>query len=390
MACRWSTKRFFKLLISHASQLGNHPHGYTTCAWGVNVPFQAKGLQSSIPFALPIIRGYNVAVSSSDQMDLIKQLRERTSAPIKDVKSALVGCNWDIDAAQKDLRKRGVVLASKKSSRTAADGLLAVAEADNRAVVIELNCETDFVARNDVFQYLASTLARTALSPASPVQEIKEFFQFGSEYLENMKIDLNHPKLSGESTVQSAITEVAAMVGENVKLRRGIAFSTFSHGVVCSYLHSCPQPGLGRIAGMLTIEADEGNVSLEALRKLGSSLAMHIVAAKPLFLSREQVSIEAIEAERDILKSCAEASGKSQIAMEKMVEGRLRKYFEEVVLLEQKFVMNDTINVKSLLDELSKEVDSPVKIGKFVRMEVGEGISRNEHCDAQDAAARSA
>lgn len=360
-----------------ASRLGNLRYGYTTWECRGNTLVQPSVLVNhSISLNSPTIRRYSLEVSSSEQINLIKQLRERTSAPIKDVKSSLVDCKWDIDAAQKDLRKRGVVIASKKSLRIAAEGLLAVAQSDNRAVVIELNCETDFVARNDVFQHLALTLARTALSPASPLQKVQEAFNFGSDYLQNMNIDLNHPKLSGETTVQSAITEVTAMVGENIKLRRGFVVSPMSHGVVCSYLHTCPQPGLGRIAGMLTIEADDTNASLEALKEAGSSLAMHIVAAKPLFLSREHVSSEAIENELDIFKSQGLSAGKSPIALEKMMEGRLRKYFEEVVLLEQKFVMNDGINIKSLLNDLSKEVGSSVKIGNFMRIEVGEGIQR--------------
>ncbi|PKA52805.1 Elongation factor Ts, mitochondrial [Apostasia shenzhenica] len=375
MASSWSGKKYLGLLLKEASHLRNS--GCRCTSWAYN-PVHFRELCGPASHSLPPIRWFTGEVPALEQRNLIKQLRERTSAPIKDVKSALVGCNWDIDAAQKDLRKRGVVLASKNSSRTAAEGLLAVAQTDNRAVAIELNCETDFVARNDMFQYLASSLARIALSPASPVQELQEAFHFGAEFLQNMKIDLRHPKLSGETTVQSAITEVAAMVGENVKLRRGFALSTLSHGVVCSYLHTCLQPGLGRIAGLLSLEAEDSNASLEALKKVGSSLAMHIVAAKPLFLSREHVSSEAIEVEQDVLISQAESSGKSQMAKEKMLEGRLRKYFEEVVLLEQKFVLNDSMNVKHLLNDLSKEVGSSVKIANFTRMEIGEGIQRND------------
>jgi translation elongation factor EF-Ts len=167
-------------------------------------------------------------------MNLIKQLRQRTSAPIKDVKASLLACNWDIEAAQKDLRKRGVALAAKKSLRTAAEGLLAIAQDDKRAAVVELNCETDFVARNDVFQYLASSLAKMALSAQGPGEL---FMPFCPEFLENMSINLDHPMLSGETTVQNAVTEVAAMVGENVKLRRGFMLSTTAHdvmGMICS------------------------------------------------------------------------------------------------------------------------------------------------------------
>lgn len=306
---------------------------------------------------------------------------------MKDVKASLEACSWDIEAAQRDLRKRGMVIASKKSARTATEGFLAVAQDDKRAVVVELNCETDFVARNDIFQHLASSLARMALSAEDPSKKDELAFPFGSEYLENMKINLNHPKLSGETTVQSAITEVAAMVGENVKFRRGFVLSTSSHGVVSTYLHTCPQPGLCRIAGIVTLEATDAHASLDALQMVGSSLAMHIVAAKPLFISKELVPSEAIESERDILKSQAATSGKSEMAIQKMVEGRLRKYFEEVVLLEQKFVMNDSLNIKSLLDNLSKEVESPIKVQNFLRMEVGEGIQRLEASEVPDAVA---
>uniref|UniRef100_A0A1D1YNX6 Elongation factor Ts, mitochondrial n=1 Tax=Anthurium amnicola TaxID=1678845 RepID=A0A1D1YNX6_9ARAE len=368
-------------------------HSYTSWAFGA-CRMAERSAEASPPASgcwhhpLPVlVRRYATDVSAAEQMSFIRQLRERTSAPIKDVKSALVDCNWDIDAAQKDLRKRGVVIASKKSCRTAAEGLLAIAQTEKKAVVIELNCETDFVARNDIFQCLATSLARMALLVESQEQQVAAF-PFGSEYLEGKRVSLEHPKLNGEMTVQNAITEVAAMVGENVKFRRGFTLSTSSHGVVSSYLHTCPQPGLGRIAGLLTLEVDDSSVVLDACQRVGASLAMHIVAAKPLFLSKELVSSEAIESERDILKSQAESTGKSQMAIEKMVGGRLRKYFEEVVLLEQKFVVNDSMNIKSVLNDLSKEVGSSVRIGNFVRMEVGEGVRRTEASAAPEIVAQ--
>ncbi|KAM4123752.1 hypothetical protein ACB094_01G180300 [Castanea mollissima] len=332
--------------------------------------------------------------SASNQTNLIKQLRERTSAPIKDVKAALMESNWDIEAAQTELRKRGKVLASKKSARTATEGFLALAlsHTRNRAALIELNCETDFVARNDIFQHLALSLAKQALLVESGTQAQLGFgaggFHVGPENLEELKVNLEHPKISGETTVHNAITEVAAMMGENVKLRRVFVMSTSSNGVLSTYLHTSPQPGLGRIAGILTLEVEDGNSQLDALQRVGSELAMHIVAAKPLFLTKELVSSDALESEREILKSQAETSGKPQMAIEKMVEGRLRKYFEDVVLMEQKFVMNDTINVKMLLNNLSKEVGSPVKIGNFFRMEVGEGIQRLEESTAAEPVAQ--
>ncbi|KAL8209691.1 hypothetical protein R6Q57_006423 [Mikania cordata] len=333
-----------------------------------------------------IVRKHSSQVSSSDHMNLIKKLRELTSAPIKEVKSALIDCNWDLEAAQKELRKRGVVLASKKSSRTAAEGLLALAQNDTKAAVIELNCETDFVARNEIFQHLALSLAKLALCAESS-EQVSGAFPVGLQSLEDLKINIDHPKLSGETTVQNAITEVAAMMGENVKLRRGFAMSMSKHGVMSTYLHTCPQPGLGRIAGILSLEVDDENASLDAVQRVGSELAMHVVAAKPLVVTKELVSPDVVQNERDILRSQAESSGRPQAAIEKMVEGRLRKYFEEVVLLEQKFIVNDTINVKTLLSEISKEVGSPVKIGNFLRMEVGEGLQR---ADAIEALAQAA
>ncbi|KAE9456323.1 hypothetical protein C3L33_11777, partial [Rhododendron williamsianum] len=342
------------------------------------------------------LRSYAVEIPASEQMSLIKQLRERTSAPIKDVKSSLIDCNWDIGkSGYFSSLKRGVVLASKKSSRTAAEGLLALVQNESKVAVIELNCETDFVARNEIFQYLALSLAKLALLVDSSSQQVSGAFPVRAENLEELKINLDHPKLSGEKTVQTAIAELAAIMGENVKLRRGFTMSAPSQGIISTYLHTSPQPGLGRIAGILSFEVEDKNASLDSLQRVGSELAMHVVAAKPLFLTRDHVSSDALENEREILKSQAESTGKPQMAIEKMVEGRLRKYYEEVVLMEQKFVVNDSLNVKvrispswssyvgfflkfqqTLLDNLSKEVGSPIKIGSFCRMEVGEGIQR--------------
>ncbi|MCH84186.1 elongation factor Ts mitochondrial-like [Trifolium medium] len=247
--------------------------------------------------------------SASKEMNLIKQLRERTSAPIKQVKAALVDSNWDIESAQKELRKRGIVLASKKSSRTASEGLLALAQNHYKTALIELNCETDFVARNDIFQHLALSLAKQALlldnnNNNNNINNSSSTFHFGPQSLEEMKLNLQHPKINGETTVQNAITEVAAIMGENVRLRRGYVMSAPPHGLVSTYLHTTPQPGLARIAGILSLEVDGGKTqAADALQRIGSELAMHVVAAKPLFLTKELVSLDALENEREILKS---------------------------------------------------------------------------------------
>ncbi|XP_028768729.1 elongation factor Ts, mitochondrial [Neltuma alba] len=372
-----------KLSLVNSSGYGRHFTTSTCKRASSETSFISGDANSQLGIGI-FLRRFSIA--ASDQTNLIKQLRERTSAPIKDVKAALVDSNWDIELAQKELRKRGKVLASKKSSRTAAEGLLALAQNENKTAVIELNCETDFVARNEIFQFLALSLAKQALLVENASQRASCGFQVGPESLENMVLHLEHPKISGETTVQGAITEVAAIMGENVKLRRGFVMSTPSQGVISTYLHTSPQPCLGRIAGILSLEVGDIKTQLDAIQRVGSELAMHVVAAKPLFLSKELVSSEALENEREILKSQAEASGKPQIAIDKMVEGRLRKYFEEVVLLEQKFIINDAMNVKAVLDNLSKEVGSSVKIGSFFRMEVGEGVGREE-ADASEPVA---
>ncbi|KAG8372499.1 hypothetical protein BUALT_Bualt12G0072400 [Buddleja alternifolia] len=354
-----------------------------------HVPVFPKHPDPINSFRIYFTRHYSSEISSSEQTNLIKQLRERTSAPIKDVKTALVACNWDIEAAQKDLRKRGVVLASKKSSRTATEGLLALAQDEKKAVVVELNCETDFVSRNEIFQYLASSLAKSALSLEGSKQS-SVAIPVGPECLEDLKMILDHPKISGQKTVQSAITEVAAMMGENVKLGGGISIASPSYGVLSTYLHTSPRPGVGRIAGILSLEVEDKNAPLDAVQRVGSEIAMHIVAAKPLFLTKEHVSSDALGNEREILRSQAESTGKSQMAVDRMVEGRLRKYFEDVVLLEQKFVVDDTVNIKTLLNNLSKEVGSTVAIGNFLRVEVGEGLKRLEASSGTEPVAQAA
>ncbi|GLJ07808.1 hypothetical protein SUGI_0074470 [Cryptomeria japonica] len=332
-------------------------------------------------------RRYSVEAGVSEQANLIKQLRERTSAPMKDVKAALVTSNWNLEAAYTELRKKGIAGASKKASRIAAEGTLALAEDEKTAAVIEINCETDFVARNEIFQYLALSIARSVLTMESLPKDLSQAGTINPKVLEEMKIKLDHPKLSGETTVQNALMEVAAIMGENVKLRRGFALSSTT-GIVSSYLHASPQPGLGRMAGLLTLEAENGGAPSDALQRVGLNVAMHIVASRPQFLSKDHVSTEALEAERDILKTQAAVSGKPQAAIEKMVEGRLRKFVEDVALLEQKFVMNDKVNVKSVLDDLSKEVGQQIKVGSFLRVEVGEGIQRKETDFASEVAAQ--
>ncbi|CAA3027016.1 elongation factor Ts, mitochondrial [Olea europaea subsp. europaea] len=380
-------KRPIEMLCKKLNTPVNCSHSYSTslvyremsCTmFSENKPMDTSNYSNPIHgIGIFFTRNYSSQASTPEQMNLIKQLRERTSAPIKDVKSALIACDWDIESAQKELRKRGFVLASKKSSRVAAEGMLALAQNKEKAVVVELNCETDFVARNEIFQYMALSLAKSALLLEGSKQSSCTM-PVGPECLEDLMMNLDHPKLNGEKTVQNAITELVAMMGENVRLGGAFAMFVPSYGVLSTYLHQSPQRGVGRIIGLLSLEVEDQNAPRDAVQRVGSEIAMHVVAAKPLFLAKEDVSSNVLGREREILKSQAESTGKSQMAIDKMVEGRLIKYFEEVVLMEQKFVMDDTLNIKTLLKNVSKEVGSAVKIGNYLRMEVGEGLRRLE------------
>ncbi|KAL3695752.1 hypothetical protein R1sor_009828 [Riccia sorocarpa] len=335
------------------------------------------------------------AFSSGSNTALIKQLRERTGAPMKDVKAALLQCDWDSEAAFTELRKKGLAAAGKKAGRVAADGLLGVAsqQEGRAAAVVEINSETDFVARNDLFQHLVSQVAGAALSVESSPRSESEAAVINLQALEAAKIELNHPKLSGRSTVADAVAEVASIMGENVKIRRGFLLSS-STGIVASYLHSSTQAGIARVAGLLTLEpatSDSQSADHPAeLSSLGESLAMHIVAQRPLFLSKDLVAPEALQHEREILTSQALGSGKPPNVIEKMVAGRLSKYVQEVALLEQKYVLDEAKTVKAVLNEFAKQFEKQYNIGQFVRVEVGEGIQREEKNFAAEVAAQAA
>lgn len=333
-------------------------------------------------------RSFSAEVGAEGQRKLIKQLRERTGAPMKDVKATLVQCQWDSEAAFTELRKKGLAAASKKASRIAAEGLLGVGRAPGTVAVVEINSETDFVARNDIFQHLVSRVAVAALSADSLNSVGLQPETVDLQSLEAAKVILDHPKLSGESSVRDAVAETAGMLGENVKLRR--CFRVTSPGFSGVYLHDSPLEGLGRIAGVLTLDVEGGFLEEDAteFEPYGNLLAMHIVAAKPLFLSRDHVDPQCLQQERDVLQSQALASGKKQAFIDKMVEGRLKKYYEEVALLDQKFVVNDTQTVQAVLDELSGKVGKPVSIGQFLRMAVGEGVERQEKDFAAEVSAQ--
>ncbi|EFJ37274.1 hypothetical protein SELMODRAFT_437874 [Selaginella moellendorffii] len=287
-----------------------------------------------------------------------------------------------------ELRKKGLAAATKKSSRVAADGLLGLAHFEKGAAVIEINSETDFVARNDLFQSLVLSVAKAASTLEAVQQFSSKPAALDLHDLELVNVKLDHASITRELCVRDAVSEVAAITGENVRLRRAFYISS-QRGIVSSYLHMSPASGLSRLAGLVALEVEddqEGSHS-ETLKSLGSSLAMHVVAARPLFLSKELVDSEVLEHERNICKAQASTAGKPENVVQKMVEGRLAKYMEEVVLLEQKYVADETKWINVLLKETSKEIGKTAKIEGFLRIEVGEGIEKLEKDFAAEVAA---
>lgn len=296
---------------------------------------------------------------------LIKELREKSGAGMMDCKKALTETNGDMEAAVDWLRKKGLAAAAKKSSRVAAEGLVAVTTAGNKGAVIELNAETDFVARNDKFQELARNIAAAALKTATN----------DVEALKNADL--------GGKTVQDGVVNAIAVIGENMNLRR-VSFLSVSQGVVAQYIHNSAAPGLGKIGVLVALES-AGNA--DKLNELGRQIAMHIAAAKPEALNVEDVNPESLNRERSVLKDQAIASGKTAEIAEKMVEGRIRKYYEEVVLLEQLYVMDGKTKVREVVEAAAKEIGAPVKVTAFTRFLLGEGIEKEETDFAAEVAA---
>ncbi len=290
---------------------------------------------------------------------LVKELREISGAGMMDCKKALVETGGDKGAAVDWLRKKGLAAAAKKSGRVAADGLVGIVAEGNTGALVEINCETDFVARNEQFQGFVAAVAKLALK-ASDVEALKAM------------------QLPGEGlTVAEKLTQLVATIGENMQLRRTAKLSV-GNGTVAAYMHNAVVPGLGKIGVLVGLESSGDKARLAAL---GKQLAMHVAAAKPLALSADQLDKAAIDRERAIYAEQAAASGKPAEIVAKMVEGRLRKYYEEVVLLEQAYVHDDKVRVKQAVEQAAKEVGTPVKVAAFERFALGEGIDK-EQADA--------
>ena len=288
---------------------------------------------------------------------LVKELRETTGVGMMDCKRALTETSGDLEAAIDWLRTKGLSKAAKKADRVAAEGLVAVAirvsGAGMTAAAVEFNAETDFVARNELFQNAARKAALAGLD-ADGVEAITA------------------SKTADGETVSEMVTNLIATIGENMLVRRSARF-VVAQGAVASYVHNAIAPDLGRIGVLVALE---GAGDQAKLQELGKKIAMHIAATNPMSLSVEDLDQAAVEREKAIFTEQALASGKPANVAEKMVEGRLRKFYEEVTLTKQSFVMDPDLTIEQLVEKTGKELGSPIKLTGFVRMALGEGVEK--------------
>ncbi|MFY8094147.1 MAG: translation elongation factor Ts [Niveispirillum sp.] len=297
---------------------------------------------------------------------LVKDLREKSGAGMMDCKKALTEANGDVEAAIDWLRKKGLAAAAKKAGRVAAEGLVGVAANGLSGAAVELNAETDFVARNDAFQTAVATVTKLALDTDGTLESLQ-----AAAYPGNGR------------TVAEELPTLVATIGENMNLRR-VAKLTVSDGVVASYVHSALAPGLGKIGVLVALESTGDKA---ALAELGKQIAMHVAAARPEALDVADVSTANLERERAVLVEQARASGKPENIIEKMVEGRVRKYYEEVVLLEQLYVIDGETKIRKVVENAAKAVGAPVALTGFVRFQLGEGIEKEQSDFAAEVAA---
>ena len=296
---------------------------------------------------------------------MVKDLREQTGAGMMDAKKALTENNGDVDAAIDWLRSKGLAKAAKKSGRTAAEGLVAVAlSSDGRkGSVVEINSETDFVARNDQFQTFVKDVAKKSLETDGSVDAIKS-----ADY-------------NGKS-VEESLTDLIAKIGENMQIRRSQTVSV-NNGLVANYVHNAVGDNVGKIGVLVGLESD---VPQDKLESLGKQLAMHIAAAKPEFLNKESVDPEVLERERSVLLEQAKEAGKPADIAEKMVAGRIQKYYSEICLLEQIFVMDGETKVSDVIANTAKEAGASITLTDYARLTLGEGIEKEEEDFAAEVA----
>jgi elongation factor Ts len=298
---------------------------------------------------------------------LVKELREKTGAGMMDCKKALGEVQGDLEKAVDWLRTKGLSAAAKKAGRVAAEGLVGVITGGNRGAIIEVNAETDFVGRNEIFQKFVATAARAALDTGGDMTKIAvaQFPGTGRD-------------------IQGELTHLIATIGENMSLRRTASISV-SDGVVAAYVHNAVAPDLGKIGVLVALESTGDKAKLSALAK---QLAMHVAATNPQSLTVADLDQAAIERERAVLAEKARQTGKAADIIAKMVEGGLRKFHQEVVLLEQLFVIDGKNRVSKVVDDAAKQVGAPVRLAGFLRFALGEGIERKSEDFAAEVAAQ--
>ena len=293
----------------------------------------------------------------------VKELREKSGAGMMDCKTALKENDGDIEAAMDWLRAKGIAKAGKKSDRTAADGLIGVAESGLKAAMVEVNAETDFVARNEGFQTLVKGIVKTALATDGTLEAVT-----GGSY-------------DGKD-VASAITEAIATIGENMSLRR-TALMEVENGVVASYVHNAVADGLGKIGVLVALESTG---DADKLRAFGRQVAMHVAATNPLAGTRDDMDPAEVERERKVFIEQARESGKPDAIIEKMVTGRIEKFYKENVLLSQIFVIDGENSVEKAIENAASDVGAPIAFKGFVRFQLGEGIEKDDNDFAAEVA----
>ena len=286
---------------------------------------------------------------------MVKDLRDKTGAGMMDCKAALGETNGDMEAAIDWLRKKGLSKAAKKAGRVAAEGLIGVVSDNNVGALVEVNAETDFVARNDEFKAFVKDAADAALKAEGDIEKV-----------------LAHP--ASEGSMKDRLTALVAKIGENMSVRRAVMLAV-TEGVVASYVHNAASPELGKIGVLVAIKSSGDKDKLAAL---GKQIAMHVAAAAPLALTPEHLSKEIVDREKAIQADIARQSGKPENVIEKMMEGRMRKFYEESVLLSQTFVIDGETQISKVLEKASKDLGAPVAIDAYVRFQVGEGIEKVE------------
>ncbi len=287
---------------------------------------------------------------------MVRDLRDKTGAGMMDCKQALAESNGDLEAATDWLRKKGISKAAKKAGRVAAEGLVGIAVGGDAGALVEVNAETDFVAKNDQFKEFVKRAASLALEEGGDVERLLA------------------KRYAGDASVQQTLTELIAKIGENMSVRRAIAIGV-NPGVVSAYVHNPASPELGKIGVLVALKSTADKTKLAAL---GKQIAMHVAAAAPLALTPDHLPKDVVERERAVQADVARQSGKPENVVQKMLEGRMRKFYEETVLLNQTFVIDGETQISKVLEKASKDLGAPVSIEGFVRFQVGEGIEKED------------